>query len=242
MSSSSSSSGSRDDEADAMESTELTSVVIRKRAEAIQRDLEQTVLNTEHAKSLIHVEPKSLSDDDLSTGAALFEIKGERVRRINAAIGTTSSVQGWRRVLQHNLNVDWGMTIRHFLLFLFFGLFGGRTATSRAILLLGAPSVFVLQARPVKLWIWQAMYALLDHPPSILLSLLPAPQQAILSLDMNAAMNTLYGNHIVSSVKKLKEPAEAAVADDDDHDDDDDEQEEDDGGDDDGDFEEDESD
>jgi hypothetical protein len=78
-------------------------------------------------------------------------------------------------------------------LFLFFGHFGGRTPASRAILLLGAPAVFVLQARPVKLWMKQLLYALLDQPPGIFLSLLPAPQQTILSLRVGEAMQIVYG-------------------------------------------------
>jgi hypothetical protein len=131
--------------------------------------------------------------------------RGHRVRHY-AAIGTgittttsststsrSSSYTTLRRMIQTNFNVQWGDTLRYFCLFIFFGYFGGRTPASRAILLLGAPSVFVLQARPVKLLLKQVLYTLLDHPYGILLSLLPAPQQAILSLNHAEAMKTIYG-------------------------------------------------
>lgn len=171
--------------------TVLVNTQIREQAARIRKDLETTILRTDQAQALLaETQPPCVQRQ-----LASVEVKGQRVRRVGI-----SGVRGsWKRVIQHNLNVDWTVTIRHFLLFLFFGWFGGRTASSRAILLLGAPSVFVLQARPVKLLLRQALYTLLDHPPGILLSLLPAPQQAILSLDCVAAMDTIYGKHIVSS-------------------------------------------
>jgi hypothetical protein len=186
-------------------------------AARIRRDLETNILRTDQAKVLLaETEPPSAKRQ-----LAAVEIKGQRVRRVGVS-GTKGS---WKRVIQHNLNVDWSITIRHFLLFLFFGWFGGRTATSRAILLLGAPSVFLLQARPVKLLVRQALYTLLDHPPGILLSLLPAPQQAILSLNVRSAMDTMYGKHIVSSTQPQEEEVDdlrlAMNEDDDDNDDDD---------------------
>lgn len=182
-------------------------VALRNRANRIRSDLEQTVLSTSHARSLLVVD-RSPSSSTLQhqqqqqKGSEIVEIKGQRIRRqlVGAsALGSTSSSTSWRSMLQHNLNIDWADSIRNFLLFLFFGWFGGRTATSRAILLLGAPSVFVLQARPVKLLIRQLFYALFDQPPVFFLSLLPAPQQAILSLNMRKAMHTLYGEHIRSA-------------------------------------------
>jgi len=78
------------------------------------------------------------------------------------------------------------------MLFIFFGLFGGRNTASRNLLLLGAPLCFVLQARPVKILLKQTFYAM-ANPPGILLSLLPAPQQAILSFNENDAREELYG-------------------------------------------------
>jgi len=51
---------------------------------------------------------------------------------------------------------------------------------------------FVLQARPVKILLKQTFYAL-ANPPGIFLSLLPAPQQAILSFNENDAREELYG-------------------------------------------------
>ena len=63
---------------------------------------------------------------------------------------------------------------------------------SKNLLLLGAPLCFVLQARPVKIMLKQIFYAMAD-PPSIFLSLLPAPQQAILSFRESHAWKALYG-------------------------------------------------
>lgn len=65
---------------------------------------------------------------------------------------------------------------------------------SRAVLLLGAPMCFIIQARPVKLWVKEMLYILLGDPPSIILSLLPAPQQACLSLSDEDALRLIYGN------------------------------------------------
>ncbi|KAL7545212.1 hypothetical protein ACHAWF_008563 [Thalassiosira exigua] len=102
--------------------------------------------------------------------------------------GATANV---RRTLQRNLNVDWADTTRNSLLFLFFGKFGGRNPLSKALLLLGAPLCFLIQTRPAKVAIKRAFYAA-GEPPGIVLSLLPAPQQAIASLDYGAAMRRLY--------------------------------------------------
>ena len=62
---------------------------------------------------------------------------------------------------------------------------------------LGAPLCFVLQARPVKIAMKQLFYTV-GKPPAILLSLLPAPQQAIMSLNYGAAMADLYGKEGVA--------------------------------------------
>lgn len=83
---------------------------------------------------------------------------------------------------------------------------------SRAVLLLGAPMCFVVQARPVKL-IWKEMlYIALRNPPAIILSLLPAPQQAMLALSDDDAMRLIYG----------EDAPVAQVEDDDDEEDDND--------------------
>mmetsp|Transcript_30601 Transcript_30601/g.62013 ORF Transcript_30601/g.62013 Transcript_30601/m.62013 type:complete len:96 (+) Transcript_30601:1559-1846(+) len=57
---------------------------------------------------------------------------------------------------------------------------------------LGAPLCFVLQARPVKIALKQLFYTI-GEPPAILLSLLPAPQQTIMSLNYDSALAELYG-------------------------------------------------
>jgi hypothetical protein len=67
------------------------------------------------------------------------------------------------------------------------------------LLLLGAPLCFFLQARPVKIYLKQAFYAC-ANPPGIVLSLLPAPQQAILNFDEEEARKTLYGDTVVKEV------------------------------------------
>jgi hypothetical protein len=172
----------------------LVNVQVREQAARIRRDLESKILASEHSqKILADPLPPSAKLADLQR----VERRGQRVRRVAGSGGVTT---GLKRSIQKNLNVHWGDAIRNFCLFLFFGYFGGRTPVSRAILLLGAPSVFVLQARPVKLWIKCLMYAMLDHPPGIFLSLLPAPQQAILSLNVGKGMKTIYGNALTNTV------------------------------------------
>ena len=84
---------------------------------------------------------------------------------------------------------------------------------------------FVLQARPVKIALKQAFYAC-HHPPGILLSLLPAPQQAILSFDVSKAYQDLYGREIVEKNDE-DDDEEEEEEDVDDEDDDEDEEEED---------------
>ena len=58
-------------------------------------------------------------------------------------------------------------------------------------MLWGAPLCFILQARPVKIRVKQLFYMMM-HPPGIILSLLPAPQQAILSMDWDQSYSVLY--------------------------------------------------
>ena len=96
---------------------------------------------------------------------------------------------------------------------------------SRTVMLLGAPMCFLLQLRPIKIIIKQLFYVL-GHPPGILLSLLPAPQQAIMSLDYNAAMRDLYGEDSTKDLIDDEEEEEDVVVEDNlesDFDDDDDE-------------------
>ena len=168
--------------ASALSRSNILYLELRQDAERIRRDMEQTILASESARRL-------LADDvPPAQKKAAIEVRGQRVK-VPRTGGRTTMI---KEHIQRNLNVQWADTIRYCVLFLFFGYFGGRTPASRAILLLGAPSVFVLQARPVKLWIKQVLYTLLDHPPGILLSLLPAPQQAMLNLDYDASMQLLY--------------------------------------------------
>ena len=58
-------------------------------------------------------------------------------------------------------------------------------------MLWGAPLCFILQARAVKVWSKQ-LFFMCSFPPSIVLSLLPAPQQAILNMDVSKAYDALY--------------------------------------------------
>ena len=82
------------------------------------------------------------------------------------------------------------------LLFHFFGYFGRRNFFSRTFLLPSAHLCFFIQTRPIKVAIKQLFYAI-GEPPGILLSLLPAPQQAIMSLDYASAMRVLYGEDVL---------------------------------------------
>jgi hypothetical protein len=59
--------------------------------------------------------------------------------------------------------------------------------------MLGAPLCFIVQARPVKLWYKELLYTVLRNPPAVVLSLLPAPQQAMMSLSDEDAMRMIYG-------------------------------------------------
>jgi hypothetical protein len=163
---------------------------IREAAAQIRADLDATVLRSEASRRAVR-EGSAPALASRSPNLQERQVRGQRVRQ--AAQGGVRTTL--RRKVQRNLNVNWPDTARHFCLFLFFGYFGGRTPLSRAVLLLGAPSVFLLQARPVKRWIRRALHAAADHPPPILLSLLPAPQQSILSLDVQAAMEAIYGDH-----------------------------------------------
>lgn len=157
---------------------------LREEATRIRKDMEQTVLASETARRILE------DDQPPSQQSVQVEVRGQRIR-VPRMGGRTTMI---KEQIQRNLNVNWADTIRYCVLFLFFGYFGGRTPVSRAILLLGAPSVFVLQARPIKLLIKQFLYTVFDHPPGIFLSLLPAPQQAILNLNFSKSMHLLYSS------------------------------------------------
>lgn len=84
---------------------------------------------------------------------------------------------------------------------------------------LGAPLCFVLQARPVKIAMKQLFYTI-GEPPSILLSLLPAPQQTIMGLNYHSAMVNLYGEEgkSLTAMGGSGSDASDTVSDDDDSD------------------------
>ncbi|KAL3811412.1 hypothetical protein ACHAXA_005313, partial [Cyclostephanos tholiformis] len=105
-------------------------------------------------------------------------------------------------VLRQRLK-NWADTTRNSLLFLFFGYFGGRNSFSRTLLLLSSPLCFVIQTRPVKVAVKQLFYSI-GQPPGIFLSLLPAPQQAIMSCDYAALMRGLYGEDALEGEKWLE--------------------------------------
>lgn len=125
--------------------------------------------------------------DEKSVGTTWEEWRGQRYRSTKGGVS-----RQLKTAIQTNMNVDWGATIQYCLLFLFLGYFGGRQSWSRQLLYWGAPLSFALQARPVKI-LWKTIFYLLTNPPSILLSFMPAPQQAILSVDLEASCIALYG-------------------------------------------------
>eukprot|EP00557_Chaetoceros_sp_GSL56_P012994 CAMPEP_0176477600 /NCGR_PEP_ID=MMETSP0200_2-20121128/715_1 /TAXON_ID=947934 /ORGANISM="Chaetoceros sp., Strain GSL56" /LENGTH=456 /DNA_ID=CAMNT_0017873433 /DNA_START=163 /DNA_END=1533 /DNA_ORIENTATION=- len=150
----------------------------------------------ENEKTLLEKQgtPSNLDDEDdeLDSYGGDLLLKESMKRRRKRKGGATANM---KRALQKNLNINWPDTIRNFVLFLFFGYFGGRNAMSRTIMLLGAPACFIIQARPVKVAIKQLFYTI-GEPPGILLSLLPAPQQAIMSCDYDSALKSVYGDDI----------------------------------------------
>lgn len=170
----------------------LITSLIKDQSQKMRQNLEATLLKSPNAQRIL-TETTTPAVQKQSLLLASTIVRGYRVRHVAVSSVRTS----FKRQIQRVWNIDWSASIRYSVLFLFFGWFGGRTPTSRAILLLGAPSVFVLQARPVKLIIKQWLYFLLLHPPSIILSLLPAPQQAILALNMDQAMKSIYGSYYV---------------------------------------------
>ena len=139
------------------------------------------------------------------------------------------------KTLPNNTIQDIVDAVFTFVKFLFFGFFGGKTASSRALLLLAAPLSLIIQTRPAKIWLKTAFY-FLSNPPSILLTLLPAPQQTILGVSYEESYAAIYGSssHGSSSLseeEKEDDDGEEEEEDDDDeseYEDDDDEEEDDD--------------
>jgi hypothetical protein len=91
---------------------------------------------------------------------------------------------------------------------LFLGYFGGKSTTTRLLLYLGAPLSIGTQARPVKIW-FKTVFYMLSNPPQILLSFLPAPHQAILSVDVEASLVDLYGEDGAKHILQNSDLAEA---------------------------------
>ncbi|KAL7510333.1 hypothetical protein ACHAXN_007293 [Cyclotella atomus] len=179
------------------------SLQIRKRAALLQKQMEisfgdETIqlMEQEHEriKAYLAEGAEHASTSEVVYGLVPEAALSQRNRRGRSVRG--GATMNIKRVLQRNMNVNWADTTRNSLLFLFFGYFGGRNSFSRTFLLLSAPLCFFLQTRPVKVAIKQAFYAI-GEPPGILLSLLPAPQQAIMSLNYVSAMKELYGEDVI---------------------------------------------
>jgi hypothetical protein len=165
------------------------SLTLRTQAARLQEDLQATVLSSASAQTVLAETRTPLQVRQ----AAATQRRGQRTVRTG---GRTTFL---KQQIQRQFNVAWGDSLRYCILFVLFGHFGGRTPLARAILLLGAPSVFILQARVVKVALKRFLYTLLDHPPGILLSLLPAPQQVLLNLQPREAMELLYGAHALEN-------------------------------------------
>mmetsp|Transcript_1278 Transcript_1278/g.2666 ORF Transcript_1278/g.2666 Transcript_1278/m.2666 type:complete len:520 (-) Transcript_1278:154-1713(-) len=161
-----------------------TSVSMRRRAFSVKERIIETM------PEAIELLDASENEED-EGGRSVAAINDMRRNRKGSAMKGGASTHV-KRVIQRNLNINWSDTTRNFVLFLFFGYFGGRDAFSRTIMYLGAPLCFVLQARPVKIALKQLFYTI-GEPPAILLSLLPAPQQTIMSLNYDSALAELYG-------------------------------------------------
>ena len=171
---------------------------IRKRAATIQKQMEQSLsasvrelMDQEHERVQAHVKG---GDGAINSGGSSASSEGDEIIYGLVPQGSGTSHRSGRkgkvlkggatmnikRSLQRNMNVNWADTTRNSLLFLFFGYFGGRNSFSRTFLLLSSPLCFLIQTRPVKVAMKQLFYTM-GEPPGILLSLLPAPQQAIMS-------------------------------------------------------------
>jgi hypothetical protein len=169
--------------------TTLVSVTLRAQAARLRDDLQTSVLSSATSQTLL---AETRPPRELRVAAAT-QMRGHRTVRTG---GRSTFL---KQQIQRQFNVAWGDSLRYCVLFVLFGHFGGRTPVARAILLLGAPAVFVLQARVVKVALKRFLYTLLDHPPGIFLSLLPAPQQVLLNLHTAQAMELLYGSHALEN-------------------------------------------
>lgn len=179
------------DEKDLSLNTPSATLTMRKHAILIKEQMLST-LSEEIRKS---VEEDYRTEEEEQEEEALLKRNVSKKLQGGAAMNV-------KLILQKNLNLDWGDTIRNFVLFLFFGFVGARDPLSKLIMITAAPMCFILQARPVKLLLKQMFYAI-GTPPPILLSLLPAPQQAIMGLNYDAVMKDLYG--ISSSTGEIQE-------------------------------------
>eukprot|EP00584_Thalassiosira_punctigera_P012888 CAMPEP_0172553282 /NCGR_PEP_ID=MMETSP1067-20121228/49842_1 /TAXON_ID=265564 ORGANISM="Thalassiosira punctigera, Strain Tpunct2005C2" /NCGR_SAMPLE_ID=MMETSP1067 /ASSEMBLY_ACC=CAM_ASM_000444 /LENGTH=549 /DNA_ID=CAMNT_0013341443 /DNA_START=72 /DNA_END=1721 /DNA_ORIENTATION=- len=184
------------------------SLNIRKKAALIQKQFESTLssdtlrlMEEEHERvrsSSENVEVVGVGGDEKVIYGLTHQGSDNAARR--GRKGKTlkgGAAMNVKRALQRNLNVNWADTTRNSLLFLFFGYFGGRNSFSRTFLLLSSPLCFLVQTRPAKVAMKQLFYTI-GEPPGILLSLLPAPQQAIMSLDYGETMRALYGEGALS--------------------------------------------
>ena len=188
--------------------------LLRKKATLVQKQFEtnfsneifnqityehERVLNSRRKKSGIDNYTTTEDDDDddvfgliprdtSSSSSSSTTRRKNSKKHAGVGGGATTNV---KRILQKNMNIQWSTTIRNSILFLFFGYFGGRNSFSQTLLLLLSPLCFVIQTRPIKLFLKQLFYTM-GEPPGIILSLLPAPQQAIMSCDYSAVMKKLY--------------------------------------------------
>jgi len=164
---------------------ESVTVTVRKNAWLLKEQLLSS-FSEEHRKSI---------EEDTRTEEEQHLLEEEELRRRrrkgirSTSGGATTNV---KVLVQRNLNVDWPDTIRNTLLLLFFGCFGASSPLSQMFLLTAAPLCILLQVRPVKVILKQLFYAI-GTPPAIILSLLPAPQQAIMSLNYDLVLQELYG-------------------------------------------------
>jgi hypothetical protein len=187
---------------------ERATLKMRKQALLIQEQLLLTM--PENVQTVIRTDPRSQTEEDEEAKTQLA------ARKLGIQGGASMNV---KRMVQHNMNIQWADTVRNALLFLFFGYFGARDPLSKMCMLAMAPLCFVMQARPAKVAMKQLFYAI-GKPPGIFLSLLPAPQQAIMDLDFNTAMTDLYGarysagrkNHQAKTSTLSKEEEEQDMA------------------------------
>lgn len=130
---------------------------------------------------------KFMEDPEPDSMGLHEEWKGQRYRSGKGGVS-----RQLKTFIQLNLNVDWLNALTTSILFLFLGYFGGKNSFSRKLLILGAPLSIFLQARPVKV-ASKLLFYICSNPPLILLSFLPAPQQALISCDLEASYIALYG-------------------------------------------------